>query len=63
MDTDVFRIIRGKGLLNAVVIDDKRTNGWTAWDLCLAMRDRGLLVGAIYRHKMLLNHQLTLVLG
>ncbi|XP_014562011.1 hypothetical protein COCVIDRAFT_33284 [Bipolaris victoriae FI3] len=43
MDTDVFRIIRGKGLLNAVVIDDKKTNGWTAWDLCLAMRDRGLL--------------------
>ncbi|EMD87698.1 hypothetical protein COCC4DRAFT_59561 [Bipolaris maydis ATCC 48331] len=43
MDTDAFRIIRGKGLLNAVLIDDNKTNGWTAWDLCLAMRDRDLL--------------------
>ncbi|KAK9478250.1 pyridoxal phosphate-dependent transferase [Lipomyces japonicus] len=35
--------IRGKGLLNAVVIDNSKTNGRTAWDLCVLLKDRGLL--------------------
>ncbi|CCE81933.1 Piso0_002614 [Millerozyma farinosa CBS 7064] len=34
---------RGKGLLTAVVIDESKTNGRTAWDLCLLMRDYGVL--------------------
>lgn len=39
--SEMVEIVRGKGLLNAVVI--KPTNGKTAWDVCLAMRDNGLL--------------------
>jgi ornithine--oxo-acid transaminase len=35
--------IRGKGLLNAMVIDETKTNGRTAWQLCLLMKKRGLL--------------------
>jgi ornithine--oxo-acid transaminase len=36
--------IRGKGLLNAIEVDhDKVPNGVTAWQLCLNMRDAGLL--------------------
>ena len=35
--------VRGKGLLAAIVIDDKKTNGRTAWDLCLLMKDHGVL--------------------
>lgn len=31
--------VRGKGLLNAVVFED----GFEAWDICLAMKDAGLL--------------------
>jgi ornithine--oxo-acid transaminase len=31
--------IRGKGLLNAVVFED----GFQAWDVCVALKDRGLL--------------------
>lgn len=37
--------IRGKGLLNAIVIDESKTNGHSAWDLCMLMKEKGLLVG------------------
>jgi ornithine--oxo-acid transaminase len=33
--------IRGKGLLNAIVIDD--SHGINAWDVCLKLKDNGLL--------------------
>ena len=36
----MVEIVRGKGLLNAVVITPK--NGKTAWDVCLKLRDNGL---------------------
>jgi hypothetical protein len=36
--------VRGRGLLNAVVIDEsKSTRGRTAWQLCLLMQSRGVL--------------------
>merc|ERR1719337_608122 len=36
--------IRGKGLLNAIQVDhDKVPGGTTAWDICVALRDAGLL--------------------
>jgi ornithine--oxo-acid transaminase len=37
--------IRGKGLLNAIVIDETKTNGHSAWDLCMLLKSKGLLVG------------------
>jgi ornithine--oxo-acid transaminase len=40
----VIKTIRGKGLLNAVVVDESQTNGHSAWDLCLLLKQRGLLV-------------------
>lgn len=40
----VVQTIRGKGLLNAVVIDESATNGRTAWDLCVMLKEKGLLV-------------------
>lgn len=36
--------IRGKGLLNAIVIDEGKTGGLSAWDLCMCMKRNGLLV-------------------
>ena len=36
--------IRGKGLLNAIVIDESKTGGHMAWDLCMLMKEKGLLV-------------------
>ncbi len=34
--------IRGKGLLNAIVINDTEDSS-TAWDMCISLRDNGLL--------------------
>ena len=36
--------IRGKGLLNAIVVDESRTGGHSAWELCLLLEEKGLLV-------------------
>ena len=38
---DMITLVRGKGLLNAIVIKPK--NGKEAWDVCLKLRDNGLL--------------------
>jgi ornithine--oxo-acid transaminase len=36
--------VRGRGLLNAVIIDEsKSTKGRTAWQLCLLLKSRGVL--------------------
>lgn len=39
---DFVELVRGKGLLNAVIIDP-RHDGRTAWDLCLILAENGLL--------------------
>lgn len=38
----LIKLVRGKGLLNAIVINDSE-NSSTAWDICLNLRDNGLL--------------------
>lgn len=43
-------IVRGKGLLNAVVIEHQNKD--TAWDLCLAMKDHGLLAKPTHGDKI-----------
>jgi len=39
--SDMVTLVRGKGLLNAVIIKPK--NGKEAWDVCMKMRDLGVL--------------------
>ncbi|MEO1486877.1 MAG: ornithine--oxo-acid transaminase [Bacteroidota bacterium] len=39
---DLVLKVRGKGLLNAILINDTEDSS-TAWDICLALRDNGLL--------------------
>ena len=41
-DNKLVKLIRGKGLLNAIVINDTEESS-TAWNICLALRDNGLL--------------------
>lgn len=41
IDSDMITLVRGKGLLNAIII--KPQDGVDAWDVCLALRDNGLL--------------------
>jgi ornithine--oxo-acid transaminase len=45
INNPMITTIRGKGLLNAIVIDESKTNGQSAWDLCMLMKTKGLLVG------------------
>lgn len=43
---DYVKLVRGKGLLNAVVIESRKSadgSPKTAWELCLLLRDNGLL--------------------
>ncbi|WP_332021208.1 ornithine--oxo-acid transaminase [Kaistella sp.] len=40
--TDLIKGVRGKGLLNAILINDTPESK-TAWNLCLSLRDNGLL--------------------
>ncbi len=38
----LVKLVRGKGLLNAIVINDSQDSS-TAWDICMAMKENGLL--------------------
>lgn len=38
----LVKLVRGKGLLNAIVINDSEDSS-TAWDICIKLRDNGLL--------------------
>ena len=40
--TDLILKVRGKGLLNAILVNDTEDSK-TAWNLCVAMKDNGLL--------------------
>jgi ornithine--oxo-acid transaminase len=44
INSPIIKIVRGKGLLNAIVIDESKTNGHSAWDLCMLLKEKGLLV-------------------
>ncbi|WP_423127678.1 ornithine--oxo-acid transaminase [Gaoshiqia sp. Z1-71] len=46
--SEMIEIVRGKGLLNAIVI--KPTGGKTAWDVCLAMKANGILAKPTHQH-------------
>ena len=46
--SEMIELVRGKGLLNAVVIRPK--GGKTAWDVCLAMKEKGLIAKPTHGH-------------
>ncbi|MET1168625.1 MAG: ornithine--oxo-acid transaminase [Flavobacteriales bacterium] len=41
-ETDLVTKVRGKGLLNAIIINDTPDSS-TAWDICIALKEKGLL--------------------
>lgn len=45
---DMVELVRGKGLLNAMVI--KPIEGKKAWDVCLALKDNGLIAKPTHDH-------------
>jgi len=46
--SDMIELVRGKGLLNAVVIRPKGDK--TAWDVCVAMKDNGVIAKPTHGH-------------
>lgn len=48
IDSKLIEIVRGKGLLNAVVI--KQVDGKSAWDVCVALKNNGLLAKPTHEH-------------
>ncbi|MEO9872249.1 ornithine--oxo-acid transaminase [Ekhidna sp.] len=40
--TDLVNLVRGKGLLNAIIINDSEDSS-TAWDICVQLKENGLL--------------------
>jgi ornithine--oxo-acid transaminase len=44
----MVELVRGKGLLNAIVI--RPTGGKTAWDVCVALMENGLLAKPTHQH-------------
>ncbi|APG59367.1 ornithine--oxo-acid transaminase [Christiangramia salexigens] len=41
-ESSIVNLVRGKGLLNAIVINDS-PESTTAWDICMALKENGLL--------------------
>ncbi len=41
-ETNLVKVVRGRGLLNAIIINDSPDSS-TAWDICVALKDNGLL--------------------
>jgi ornithine--oxo-acid transaminase len=48
INSDMIELVRGKGLLNAIVIKPK--DGKEAWDICLKMKESGLLAKPTHQH-------------
>ncbi len=39
----LLKTVRGKGLMNAIELDETKTKGKSAWDLCCILKDNGLI--------------------
>ena len=48
IDSPIIELVRGKGLLNAIIISP--TNGKEAWDVCLEMKENGILAKPTHQH-------------
>jgi len=48
LNSDMIELVRGKGLMNAIVIRPK--NGKTAWDVCVKMKELGVLAKPTHGH-------------
>jgi len=48
INSEMIQLVRGKGLLNAIIIKPK--NGKEAWDVCLKMKDNGLIAKPTHQH-------------
>lgn len=57
-DSPFIKEVRGKGLLNAITINP--TNGKEAWDVCLSMKEEGLIAKPTHGHIIRFTPPLTI---
>lgn len=55
----IIKEVRGKGLLNAIVIDSKEEDN-TAWEICLKFKENGLLAKPTHGNKIRLAPPLVI---
>ncbi|KAJ1960993.1 ornithine aminotransferase, partial [Dispira parvispora] len=60
IQSPIIQSVRGRGLLNAIVIDESKCNGKSAWDLCLCMKERGVLAKPTHQNIIRLAPPLTI---
>ncbi len=48
IDSPLIKLVRGKGLLNAIIIEPK--DGIEAWDICVKLKENGLLAKPTHQH-------------
>ncbi len=48
IDHPMLKLVRGRGLLNAIVVEPK--DNYEAWDVCLKLKERGILCKPTHRH-------------
>ncbi|MGC9362782.1 MAG: ornithine--oxo-acid transaminase, partial [Candidatus Syntrophosphaera sp.] len=48
IDHPMIKLVRGKGLLNAILVEPK--NGYEAWDICVMLKEKGVLCKPTHRH-------------
>jgi len=48
IDSPLIKLVRGKGLLNAIIIEPK--DGIEAWDVCVKLKENGLLAKPTHQH-------------
>ncbi|MDC0210130.1 ornithine--oxo-acid transaminase [Flavobacteriaceae bacterium] len=59
-NSNAIKLIRGKGLLNAIVINDSEESD-TAWNICLKLKDNGLLAKPTHGNIIRFAPPLTIV--
>lgn len=57
--SDLLVLVRGKGLLNAIVVNDSPESS-TAWDICVDLMHNGLLANQLMETSFALRHPLPL---
>ncbi|MFA5510244.1 MAG: aminotransferase class III-fold pyridoxal phosphate-dependent enzyme, partial [Candidatus Cloacimonadaceae bacterium] len=48
IDHPMLKTVRGRGLLNAIVVEPK--DGVEAWDVCIMLMEKGVLCKPTHRH-------------
>lgn len=50
MNSEIVKTVRGRGLLNAIIVPEVK--GKDAWDFCLKLKDNGLLAKPTHGDKI-----------